>query len=130
MSHAETNAEAPRCGLDNASDDIATKRNTLGVRHGNLRANGEVKSELKEQSAKNTSLSSLRYLQYDQSMEDQYLTAIRQLISKDLSEPYSIYVYRYFLYQWGHLCFMVRLCMPVTFVMVLRWFPAIIQDNI
>lgn len=32
---------------------------------------------------------------------------MRQLISKDLSEPYSIYVYRYFLYQWGHLCFMV-----------------------
>jgi hypothetical protein len=29
------------------------------------------------------------------------------LISKDLSEPYSIYVYRYFLYQWGDLCFMV-----------------------
>jgi peptide alpha-N-acetyltransferase len=28
------------------------------------------------------------------------------LISKDLSEPYSIYVYRYFLYAWGPLCFM------------------------
>lgn len=31
---------------------------------------------------------------------------MRQLISKDLSEPYSIYVYRYFLYQWGDLCYM------------------------
>ena len=31
---------------------------------------------------------------------------MRQLIAKDLSEPYSIYVYRYFLYQWGHLCFL------------------------
>ncbi|KAI9801665.1 MAG: N-alpha-acetyltransferase mak3 [Piccolia ochrophora] len=48
----------------------------------------------------------LRYVQYDSSKETQYLSAIRQLISKDLSEPYSIYVYRYFLYQWGHLCFM------------------------
>ncbi|KAI9659261.1 MAG: N-alpha-acetyltransferase mak3 [Trizodia sp. TS-e1964] len=48
----------------------------------------------------------LRYVQYDNSKEEQYLAAIRALISKDLSEPYSIYVYRYFLYQWGELCFM------------------------
>ena len=52
--------------------------------------------------------SKLQYVQYDSSKEAKYLTAIRQLISKDLSEPYSIYVYRYFLYQWGHLCFMVH----------------------
>jgi len=49
----------------------------------------------------------LVYIQYGQDKEAEYLTAIRQLISKDLSEPYSIYVYRYFLYQWGDLCFMV-----------------------
>lgn len=55
--------------------------------------------------------SELRYIQYEHGLEAQYLPAIRALISKDLSEPYSIYVYRYFLYQWGHLCFMVRLAM-------------------
>ena len=49
----------------------------------------------------------LRYVQYHGSKESTYLPAIRQLISTDLSEPYSIYVYRYFLYQWGDLCFMV-----------------------
>lgn len=48
----------------------------------------------------------LSYIQYGQDKEAEYLPAIRQLISKDLSEPYSIYVYRYFLYQWGDLCFM------------------------
>ncbi|KAF8866328.1 acyl-CoA N-acyltransferase [Acephala macrosclerotiorum] len=48
----------------------------------------------------------LRYIQYEHALEKQYLPAIRALISKDLSEPYSIYVYRYFLYQWGDLCFM------------------------
>ncbi|KAK4216387.1 acyl-CoA N-acyltransferase [Rhypophila decipiens] len=48
----------------------------------------------------------LKYVQYEHSLESAYLPAIRALISKDLSEPYSIYVYRYFLYQWGHLCFM------------------------
>ncbi|KAJ2896293.1 hypothetical protein MKZ38_005695 [Zalerion maritima] len=48
----------------------------------------------------------LKYIQYSHQLEAQYLPEIRALISKDLSEPYSIYVYRYFLYQWGHLCYM------------------------
>ncbi|KAI0012388.1 acyl-CoA N-acyltransferase [Xylariaceae sp. FL0662B] len=48
----------------------------------------------------------LQYLQYEHALEEKYLPAIRALISKDLSEPYSIYVYRYFLYQWAHLCYM------------------------
>ncbi|CEJ93404.1 Putative N-terminal acetyltransferase c complex catalytic subunit mak3 [[Torrubiella] hemipterigena] len=48
----------------------------------------------------------LEYIQYEHSLENTYLPAIRSLIAKDLSEPYSIYVYRYFLYQWAHLCFM------------------------
>jgi N-alpha-acetyltransferase 30 len=50
----------------------------------------------------------IRYVQYQSSKEPEYVPKIRQLISNDLSEPYSIYVYRYFLYQWGDLCFMVR----------------------
>lgn len=49
----------------------------------------------------------LEYIQYEHSLERKYLPSIRALIAKDLSEPYSIYVYRYFLYQWGDLCFMV-----------------------
>jgi peptide alpha-N-acetyltransferase len=49
----------------------------------------------------------LKYIQYAHGLEKKYLPSIRALISKDLSEPYSIYVYRYFLYQWGELCFMV-----------------------
>lgn len=52
----------------------------------------------------------LRYVQYELEKEHIYLDSIRQLISKDLSEPYSIYVYRYFLNQWGDLCYMVRSC--------------------
>ncbi|EKG17657.1 hypothetical protein MPH_05106 [Macrophomina phaseolina MS6] len=56
----------------------------------------------------------LRYVQYDGLNEEQYLPAIRQLISRDLSEPYSIYVYRYFLYQWGHLCYMVGPATPLV----------------
>lgn len=58
----------------------------------------------------------LSYIQYDGAKEEQYLPSIRQLISKDLSEPYSIYVYRYFLYQWGDLCFMVSQKIAQSFI--------------
>ena len=51
-------------------------------------------------------LSEITYERYDNSLEPTLLPAIRSLISADLSEPYSIYVYRYFLYQWGDLCFL------------------------
>ncbi|SLM38752.1 ribosomal-protein-alanine n-acetyltransferase, partial [Lasallia pustulata] len=46
------------------------------------------------------------YVQYSLEKEKEFLPQIRELISKDLSEPYSIYVYRYFLYQWAELCFL------------------------
>lgn len=49
---------------------------------------------------------SLHYIRYDNALENEYVSAMRQLISKELSEPYSIYVYRYFLYQWGELCYL------------------------
>ncbi|OAL38661.1 hypothetical protein AYO20_01867 [Fonsecaea nubica] len=53
-----------------------------------------------------TTPADIHYLQYSLEKEAEYLSQIRELISKDLSEPYSIYVYRYFLYQWPELCFM------------------------
>lgn len=67
-----------------------------------------------------SSLPDLHYIQYDPDKEAQYLTAIRELISKDLSEPYSIYVYRYFLYQWADLCYMVSTLLFVLTETVLR----------
>lgn len=48
----------------------------------------------------------IKYKQYTNEEEKQYLPQIRALITRDLSEPYSIYVYRYFLHQWPSLCFM------------------------
>src|ERR1700742_3365436 len=53
-----------------------------------------------------TTVPGIDYMQYSLEKEPEYLPQIRELISKDLSEPYSIYVYRYFLYQWAELCFM------------------------
>jgi hypothetical protein len=54
----------------------------------------------------------IHYAQYETEKEAEYLPQIRELISNDLSEPYSIYVYRYFLYQWADLCFMVCYHLP------------------
>ncbi|KAH7412663.1 acyl-CoA N-acyltransferase [Cadophora sp. MPI-SDFR-AT-0126] len=63
-------------------------------------------SESRPKAAEGDMPSELRYIQYEHALEKKYLPSIRAIISKDLSEPYSIYVYRYFLYQWGDLCFM------------------------
>src|ERR1700722_465196 len=58
---------------------------------------------------------------YRQEDEDKFLEPIRELITKDLSEPYSIYVYRYFLFQWPELCWMVSpLCSPTLTTLTLR----------
>lgn len=60
-----------------------------------------------EEAAQPSNTKGLRYVQYELEKEHVFLDPIRKLISKDLSEPYSIYVYRYFLNQWGDLCYMV-----------------------
>ncbi len=47
----------------------------------------------------------VRYVVYQSELQ---MPDIMRLIQKDLSEPYSIYTYRYFIHNWPHLCFMVR----------------------
>jgi len=37
---------------------------------------------------------------------EQQMPAIMTLIQKDLSEPYSIYTYRYFIHNWPNICFL------------------------
>ncbi|KAH8315861.1 hypothetical protein KR067_012505, partial [Drosophila pandora] len=36
--------------------------------------------------------------------DESQLKVIQNMIDKELSEPYSIYTYRYFVYNWPHLC--------------------------
>ena len=47
----------------------------------------------------------IKYVQY---RDESQMPMIMQLIAKDLSEPYSIYTYRYFIHNWPYLCFLVR----------------------
>ena len=39
--------------------------------------------------------------------DESMLPDIQRLVSADLSEPYSVFVYRYFLHQWPQLCICV-----------------------
>lgn len=46
----------------------------------------------------------IRYVAYESELQ---MPDIMRLIQKDLSEPYSIYTYRYFIHNWPKLCFLV-----------------------
>lgn len=46
----------------------------------------------------------IEYVKYD---SEKQMPDIMSLITKDLSEPYSIYTYRYFIHNWPNLCFLV-----------------------
>jgi hypothetical protein len=39
--------------------------------------------------------------------DESQLPEMTLLIEKDLSEPYSIFTYRYFIHQWPDLCYLV-----------------------
>ncbi|XP_019738105.1 N-alpha-acetyltransferase 30 [Hippocampus comes] len=43
------------------------------------------------------------YVRYESELQ---MPSIMRLITKDLSEPYSIYTYRYFIHNWPQLCFL------------------------
>lgn len=47
----------------------------------------------------------ISYIVYESELQ---MPDIIKLIQKDLSEPYSIYTYRYFIHNWPQLCFMAR----------------------
>jgi len=47
----------------------------------------------------------VEYFVYENELQ---MPDIMKLIQKDLSEPYSIYTYRYFIHNWPHLCYMAR----------------------
>ena len=45
-------------------------------------------------------------IKYKQYVDEIEMPAIRELIARDLSEPYSIYTYRYFINSWPNLCWL------------------------
>jgi len=51
-------------------------------------------------------LSEIEYVPYESELQ---LPEIMRLMKADLSEPYSVYTYRYFIHNWPKLCLMVCL---------------------
>ena len=51
------------------------------------------------------SMDEIQYVVYDSELS---LPAMTALIEADLSEPYTVYTYRFFLHQWPHLSFLVH----------------------
>jgi len=47
-------------------------------------------------------------IEYSNYCSELQMPEIMQLIQRDLSEPYSIYTYRYFINNWPNLCFLAR----------------------
>lgn len=69
----------------NSSDVNSVENGTLGSSTGSL-------------------VEKVAYVQYQSELQ---MPDIMRLIQKDLSEPYSIYTYRYFIHNWPMLCFLV-----------------------
>ena len=65
-------------------------------------------------SSRNDIADEVSYIVYESELQ---MPEIMRLIQKDLSEPYSIYTYRYFIHNWPHLCFMVCFDYPFWVVM-------------
>jgi len=57
--------------------------------------------------------SSSSVIQYRPYESEAQLPALTKLIENDLSEPYSIYTYRYFLHNWPKFCYFV--CNKIMF---------------
>lgn len=61
-------------------------------------------SSSKQASTEKTDDFGVEYVSYTSELQ---MPDIMRLIQKDLSEPYSIYTYRYFIHNWPKLCFLV-----------------------
>lgn len=56
-----------------------------------------------EEDVKKEGEDGIEYVQYQSELQ---MPMIMKIIQKDLSEPYSIYTYRYFIHNWPNLCFL------------------------
>lgn len=76
----------------NHSDAAATSKNDV-----------EIVEMVRELPDKTIETVKIKYKVYESELE---LPSIMKLIQKDLSEPYSIYTYRYFIHNWPQLCYL------------------------
>lgn len=97
--------------LNNATHQISTENELREIspshhHHHPVETNSselEIVEMLRELPDKTSETVKITYKVYESELE---LPSIMKLIQKDLSEPYSIYTYRYFIHNWGHLCYL------------------------
>lgn len=89
-------------GICNSSERITSIVNlpqSESMETSHLNQHGTLAETLSLESRDNN----IQYVSYTSELQ---MPDIMKLIQKDLSEPYSIYTYRYFIYNWPKLCFL------------------------
>lgn len=92
---------------DKSMTDSSTPSPLTTTRHNDGNEKEEEISSTDERDVDNSSSDEqIEYVGYESELQ---MGAIMALITKDLSEPYSIYTYRYFIHNWPNLCFLVSI---------------------
>ena len=87
-----------------ASTDQTSTENSSSVCHVDNVTEEISELSIHENQQQSDDSKEVEYIVYENELQ---MPCIMRLIQKDLSEPYSIYTYRYFIHNWPHLCFMV-----------------------
>ena len=93
--------------LPQTSSSTSSQNNSSSINHvTDTFSELSVKSDCEKNSSSDDIVGhqEVEYIVYENELQ---MPCIMRLIQKDLSEPYSIYTYRYFIHNWPHLCFMV-----------------------
>jgi len=97
----ETNSEQ-KLQVDNISEENSVKEHEKS-KFEVVTNSGEDVSNLVANISLSEQVTPITYIQYT---DETQMPLIMRLIQKDLSEPYSIYTYRYFIHNWPNLCFL------------------------
>lgn len=74
-------------------------------RPSNAGADGGRSTPMEVGASSEAKMPSVELVEYE---DERQLDGIMSLVDRDLSEPYSIFTYRYFLHNWPNLCFVAR----------------------
>ncbi|KAH9424701.1 N-alpha-acetyltransferase 30 [Dermatophagoides pteronyssinus] len=89
---------------DNDDEQPSTTITSLTNDFGQINLlNDSLSNNVDDQQKQQQQSSSIEYISYK---DETQMPDIMRLIQKDLSEPYSIYTYRYFIHNWPQLCFL------------------------
>lgn len=102
MSIVNANITSLNCGSNDSGTDSSVLEVTDSLRNVQLE-DGNEKTDISLGS--NKPKPKINFIQYESELQ---MPMIMKIIQKDLSEPYSIYTYRYFIHNWPKLCFLVR----------------------